>query len=123
MDRFHVMNRTSKILGTVVLLFSAQSAIACDYPARVSIPNGSSATKEEMIAGQRDVKAFVASMETYLDCLLEEEKTTRAQLDDLSAEDEQMREDMLNKKYNAAVEEMEKVAARFNEEVQAYKAR
>ncbi len=117
------MNRLTQLLGVSVLLFAAQSALACDYPTRVTIPSGSTASKEEMIAGQRDVKAFVASMETYLDCLVEEEKTTRAQLDDLSPEDEQMREDMLNKKYNAAVEEMEKMAARFNEEVQTYKAR
>jgi hypothetical protein len=33
------------------------------------------------------------------------------------------REDMLTKKYNAAVDEMEKTAANFNNEVQAYKAR
>jgi hypothetical protein len=36
---------------------------------------------------------------------------------------EQQREDMLNKKYNAGVEQMEKVAADFNSEVQAYKAK
>ena len=30
---------------------------------------------------------------------------------------------MLTKKYNAAVEEMEQVAAKFNVEVQTYKAR
>ena len=117
------MNRLTQLLGVFVLLFSAQSALACDYPTRVTIPSGSTASKDEMIAGQRDVKAFVANMEAYLDCLLEEEKAARAQLDDLSPEDEQMREDMLNKKYNAAVEEMEKMAARFNEEVQTYKAR
>jgi hypothetical protein len=30
---------------------------------------------------------------------------------------------MLNKKYNAAVDEMERVAAQFNAEVQAYRAK
>jgi hypothetical protein len=30
---------------------------------------------------------------------------------------------MLNKKYNAAVDEMERVAAQFNSEVQAYRAK
>jgi len=33
------------------------------------------------------------------------------------------REEMLVKKHNAAVEDMEKVAARFNEEVRDYKDR
>ena len=41
-------------------------------------------------------------------------------MDDLQPEDEQQREDMLNKKYNAAVDEMETVAANFNTEVQAF---
>ena len=122
MDKIDLMNRITKLVGAACLVFFAQSSIACDYPTRVDIPNGDSASKDEMIAGQRDVKAFVASMETYLDCLLEEEKTARATLE-LSPEDEQQREDMVNKKYNAAVEEMEMVAARFNEQVQAYKAR
>ena len=115
------MNRITKLIGAASLLLIAQTSLACDYPARVDIPNGDSASKEAMIDGQRNVKAYVAAMEAYLDCLVEEEKTARVGLE-LSAEDEQQREDMLNKKYNAAVEEMEATAARFNEQVQAYKA-
>lgn len=117
------MNKMTEIACAFALLVIASPALSCDYPSRVDIPNGSSASKDEMIAGQRDVKNFVAQMETYLECLVDEEKAARSQIDDLSAEDEQMREEMLNKKYNAAVDEMETVAARFNEEVQAYKAR
>lgn len=122
MDKIDLMNRITKLVGTATLVFLAQTSFACDYPTRVDIPNGDSASKEEMIAGQRDVKAFVASMEAYLDCLLEEEKAARAEAE-LSPEDEQQREEMVNKKYNAAVDEMEMVAARFNEQVQAFKAR
>jgi hypothetical protein len=44
-------------------------------------------------------------------------------MEDIDAEQEQQREDMLNKKYNAGVEQMERVAADFNTEVQTYKAR
>ncbi|ANO50218.1 hypothetical protein [Woeseia oceani] len=122
MDKIDLMNRVTKLVGAATLVFLAQTSFACDYPTRVDIPNGDSASKEEMIAGQRDVKAFVASMEAYLDCLLEEEKAARAEAE-LSPEDEQQREEMVNKKYNAAVDEMEMVAARFNEQVQAFKAR
>lgn len=122
MDKIDLMNRITKLVGAATLVFLAQTSFACDYPTRVDIPNGDSASKEEMIAGQRDVKAFVASMEAYLDCLLEEEKAARAEAE-LSPEDEQQREEMVNKKYNAAVDEMEMVAARFNEQVQAFKAR
>lgn len=117
------MKKLIRIIFATAFLFSMQSGLACDYPARVSIANGATATKEEMIDSQRDVKAFVADMEEYLDCMVEEEKAARSMIQDIQPEDEQQREDMLNKKYNAAVEEMEKVAAQFNAEVQVYKGR
>ncbi len=117
------MNKTIKFICSVSLLFGAQSALACDYPDRVSIPNGTTATKEEMLEGQRGVKTYVTNMEVYLACLVDEEKLARAVIEELSPEDEQQREDMLNKKYNAAVDEMERLAAQFNVEVQAYRAK
>ena len=109
-------------IGGIALLL-APAIFACDYPSRVDIPNGGTATKDEMLQGQRDVKQYVATMEAYLDCIVAEEKAARAEMVDLQPEDEQQREDMLNKKYNAAVDEMERVAAEFNTEVQAYRGR
>lgn len=117
------MNNFIKIFCSVFVLLGASSAFACDYPERISIPNGTTATKEDMLEGQKNVKKFVATMETYLECIIEEEKMTRAGIEELKPEDEQQREDMLNKKYNAGVDEMERVAAQFNVEVQAYKAK
>lgn len=117
------MNRLNKWVAAMGMLLVTPAAMACEYPAQVEIPNGESATREQMIESQRAVKAYVATMEEYLDCLVEEEQAARAEMEELSAEDEQLREDMLNKKYNAAVDEMEKVAAQFNAEVQAYKGR
>jgi hypothetical protein len=117
------MNKTIKLICSISVLFAAQSALACDYPDRVSIPNGTTATKEEMLEGQRGVKTFVANMEVYLACIVDEEKMARAAIEEISPEDEQQREDMLNKKYNAAVSEMERLAAQFNVEVQAYRAK
>jgi hypothetical protein len=117
------MNRFSIASCGFALAFSLQTAVACDYPQRIQVPNGASATKEEMLSAQKTVKTYVADMEAYLDCILEEEKAARAAIEDLTPEVEQQREDMLTNKYNAAVDEMETVAARFNTEVQAYKSR
>jgi hypothetical protein len=117
------MTRQSRIFFSTILFFAASAAIACDYPKRVLIPNGNTATKEEMIEGQRGVKQYVADMNMYLECLVEEEKQARDAMDELPPEVEQEREDLLNKKYNAAVDEMERVAAQFNAEVQAYRAK
>ena len=117
------MNRLIKIALSISLIFAAQSAVACDYPDRVLVPNGSTATKEDMVTGQRGVKTYVAAMEVYLDCIVEEEKAARDAMGAMDADQEQDQEDMLNKKYNAAVDEMERLAAQFNSEVQAYKAK
>jgi hypothetical protein len=117
------MRKLVKYAGCISLLIAAQAGLACNYPAKVTIPNGSTASQEEMIEGQRGVKQFVANMEAYLECIVEEEKAARAAIEELKPEDEQQREDMLTKKYNAAVDDMEQVAAKFNVEVQTYKAR
>lgn len=117
------MTKISKLICSALFLFIAQSALACDYPKRVLIPNGATAEKEDMLNGQRNVKTYVAAMEVYLECIVEDEKLALAGMDDLAPEIEQQRSDLLNKKYNAAVDEMERLAAQFNAEVQAYKAK
>ena len=122
-NRSGKMTKTIKLICSASILFIAQSALACDYPSRVLIPNGSTATKDDMLNGQRNVKSYVSEMEVYLECIVEEEKVAVAAMDDLEPEAEQQREDMINKKYNAAVDEMERLAAQFNAEVQAYKAK
>ena len=117
------MNKALKIALSLTLGLTAQSAFACDYPSRVLIPNGNTATQQEMVEGQRGVKQYVADMEIYLTCIVEEEKQAQDAMGELAPEVEQEREDMLNNIYNAAVDEMERVAAQFNAEVQAYRAR
>lgn len=116
------MNIKSRITITAAILFLANAAFACDYPRRANLPNGSTASKDEMLAGQSSVKAYMASMEEYLACIDTVEKASVAALVDPSDDDLAQREAAIAKKHNAAVEEMELVAAQFNTEVQAYKA-
>lgn len=105
----------------------AQNSLACDYPKRVDVPDGATATKDEMIAGQRDVKSYIGDMETYLACIeAEEAQAMLASGDEGEEGDEEarlQREEMFNKKYNAAVEEMNLVAEEFNVQVRVYKSR
>lgn len=117
------MNNTIKPYFTLAVIFFVPAALACDYPERVSIPNGSTATKDEMVAGQKGVKKFMGDMETYLACIEEEDKEMRAGIEEPDPIVEAQRDEMLVKKHNAAIDDMEKVAAQFNEEVRAYKAR
>ena len=111
-----------KFAFAVVFLCLSIPAMACDYPESADIPNGSTATREEMLAGQQAVKDYIEAMEVYLACIEEEEQATLETLPDISDEERVNRERALTMKHNAAVEEMELVAARFNEEVRVYRA-
>jgi len=117
------MNKTMKTAVSVAMLFIAQGAFACDYPQRVDMPNGATAAKEEMIAGQKDVKKYMGTMESYLACIEAEEAQAVIELGEIDKETSRQRAEMFNKKYNAAVEEMNLVAEEFNIQVRAYKAR
>ncbi len=116
------MNTKSKITIASAILFIAPIAIACDYPKRADVPNGATATTEEMLAGQKSVKAYMAAMEEYLACIDSENEDAVAAMTGSSDDELARREAATIKKYNAAVEEMEVIAAQFNEEVRAYKA-
>lgn len=117
------MNKITKTIFSLMAIFAAPLALACDYPTRADVPDGATATKEEMIAGQRGVKAYMSAMEEYLSCIEATEQETVAGADEQDEEAKQQRIDMLNKKYNAAVEEMNLVAEDFNTQVRAYKER
>ena len=104
-------------LRFLVLLFAAgaaASALACDYPPLISIPAGADATMEELLTAQADVRTYMEAMEVYLTCVNDE---LAAAGDDAPAE----YKSIMFSRHNAAVTEMESVAADFNEEVQAYK--
>ena len=117
------MKKITRIVVFTATLLAAPLALACDYPSRADLPDGSTATKEEMIGGQRNVKSYMGAMEEYLSCIEAAEQETVAGNDDSDEEAKQQRIEMFNKKYNAAVEEMNLVAEEFNAQVRMYKDR
>ena len=118
------MNKLTKSAASVALALLTHGALACDYPQRADVPDGATASKDEMIAGQRGVRSYVAAMEEYLACIEAAEAQAVISLgDDVDESAKRQREDLFNKKYNAAVEEMNLVAEEFNVQVRAYKAR
>jgi len=117
------MNNLKKTVLTLAILFAAQSALACDYPQRIDVPDGATASKDDMIVGQKSVKTYMASMEEYLACIEAGEAQAVLGLGDIKEREKRQREDMFNKKYNAAIEEMNLVAEEFNLQVRAYKDR
>ncbi|MEM7765475.1 MAG: hypothetical protein AAF290_15530 [Pseudomonadota bacterium] len=104
-----------------LLLVSTAAQAACNYPSKVPVPNGSEASQEEMVAGQKAVKNYMNSMNEYLDCIEAEAKAAASA--DEAPEITEQRNTLMTKRYNAAVTEMETLAADFNVQVRAYKAR
>lgn len=115
------MKKTTRITTALSVIALSPMALACDYPSRVDLPDGATASKEQMLEGQQAVKAYMSAMEEYLACIEREEQETVAGMPDITEEEKANRDAALTKKYNAAVEEMEILAARFNEAVRAYK--
>ena len=117
------MTKISKISVASVLMFATSLAIACDYPERPGIPDGSSASKEELLAAKDAIQQYMAEVDAYLQCIESEEKAAAAELDNPSPEEIQRREDMLNKKFEAANEEKALLGEQFNQQIRLYNAK
>ena len=113
--------KTTIALGGLLLL-AAPLAFACDYPERPSIPDGSTASKDEMLAAKADVSTFLASVDEYLTCLEATEKTAVAELKNPDPSELQRRDEMLSQKFDAANDEKALVGEQFNQQVRAYNA-
>jgi len=75
-----------------------------------------------MKAARDDVKEFLAAVDEYLRCIETEEQAAVDALDDPPEDEVQRREDLLNKKFDAANEEKALVGEQFNQQVRAYNA-
>jgi hypothetical protein len=112
------------IAVAAIVLFAAPAfGLACEYPERPTLPDGGTASKEEMIAAQSAVKAFLAAVDEYLTCIEQEEKDAVAALDNPDEETIKRREDLLSKRFDAANEEKFLYGEQWNQQVRAYNAR
>mgnify|MGYP003633371246 FL=1 len=118
------MTKMTKVFVSTAFLFFASHAIACDYPpSPKNLPNGSTATKDEMLAGVKVISKYQEDMATYLSCIEAEEVVAIQALADDDEEGKQQRKAMFDKKYNAAVDEQTRTVEQFNVEIRAYKAK
>ena len=104
--------------GTILL---ARPVAACDYPARPNIPDGATASKDEMLAASAAVKAYLAKVDEYLSCIEDVEKAAiNSMAEKPDAKEIQRRNDMLNKRFDAANEEKALVGELFNQQVRTF---
>jgi hypothetical protein len=109
-------------LALVASLAAGPLYAACPYPtAPDKIPDGRSATLEEMLATQKLVKQFDTDIGAYQTCLETESNEALAKETNLTDEQKTERQKMLQKKQNAAADDATAVAARFNDQVKIYR--
>lgn len=119
------MKRPSFFLALPLTLALGAAHADCVYPqAPQAMPNGTQATKDQMVAAQTEVKDYSkAVQEVYLPCLEKEKNDTIAALDPADPEYAAKKsaiESVQAKKHNAAIDELHAVADRWNTERKAF---
>jgi len=119
------MNALAISVLIVAALAAGPAYATCSYPkAPTNIPDGASATLEQMVAAQKAVKVYNDEIKAYTDCLkLEHESAVAKEGDKLTKEQKADMEKIQVQKNNAAVDEAEQVTSRFNEQVKAFKTK
>jgi len=105
-------------------LAAAQANAACTYPTPPGkFPDGSQASKEEMLAAKKLVVQYNADINTYTECLKSELDAQVAANPNATAEQKEKLARDTEEKHNAAVKEVTDVTDRFNEQLRAWKAK
>lgn len=124
-----------RFIATSIVAFGVMTGAAiaddCVSPgAAPTVPDGKTASKEEMITGSQAVRQYNVDTSAYLECMdardadMEalEQQAAKNKDSDRVKEIRETRAERL-KERNAAFERLDKAAADFNEAVRDYKAR
>jgi len=88
----------------------------CQPPAKPEVPNGRTATEEEMLAASKAVKDYLSASESYISCLHKVETSW-------GEEETEEQRAVIVIFHNRQVEEMHATGDLFNQAVRAYKGR
>jgi hypothetical protein len=118
---------------TAFAAISAGTAHAdCSYPPPPDhIPDGNTATLQDMVTAQKAVKDYDKAINAYVACIQLERSDAAAKIavkpgDKPTPEQKKAMDDMERveiQKHNAAIDQLQSVADRFNEQVKVYKAK
>jgi|DEB0MinimDraft_10_1074344.scaffolds.fasta_scaffold365617_1 hypothetical protein len=115
------MKTTSVFMAMLLVAGQAAAASNCVEPSAPAIPEGSTASMEEMVEAQTAVKTYQTAMSNYRMCI----ENHMASIDEALKEgDKEAGADYLNhnRRFNEAVSNEEVVAEEFNTAIRAYKA-
>ena len=115
-----------------LLAFAATAALSagaayadCPYPAAPDkLPDGATATLQDMLAGQKAVGEYNKSVNDYVACIDKELEDSLAKAGDkIKPEQKADMQRVETQKHNAAIDQLQSVADRFNEQVKVFKAK
>jgi hypothetical protein len=116
-------------LAAVATLAAAPIYADCPYPTGPkSIPDGSSASLDDMLAMKKAVKQYDDDTSAYLTCIQKEHDTKLSEASDKMSDKQKadMKADLDRieaDRHNAALTALQTVADKFNEQVRVYKAK
>lgn len=118
------MHRLVTLCAAMLALLGAAAASAdCIYPqVPTTIPDGATATYEDMVAAHQAVKDFDADIRTYNTCM-ELDVKRRLETGNLDEASRAILVHQLAERNDAAVDHAEFVVAQFNEQLRIYRAR
>lgn len=113
------------LLAAAAVLSAGAAYADCPYPAAPDkLPDGASATMPEMLAAQKTVAEYNKAITDYNACIDKELSEAIAKGGDkLKPEQKADMQRIANQKHNAAIDQLQSVADRFNEQVKVYKAK
>jgi len=117
-----------KLMPLFVIVSLSAAAVAqadCSYPrAPDRMPDGNTASLDDMKSAKGQVEKYNKDMEAYLSCIkLEHDDAMAKQGTNLSEDQKKQMALMYAQKNDAAVDELQAVAGRFNDQVKAYKSK
>ena len=108
------MNSPKRILVTLAAAYAVSLQAHADCvlpPAPSKIPDGSTASEQEMVTAMNTLKQYNGDVDTYLKCL------------DFEARQNQLTPGDQTTLHNAAVDQLSHVADQFNAQVRTFKSK
>jgi hypothetical protein len=118
-------------IAATAALSAGKAYADCSYPPPPDhLPDGNTATLQDMVEAQKAVKDYDKAINAYIACIQLERNDANAKLakpgETPTAEQKKAMDDRERvevQKHNAAIDQLQSVADRFNEQVKVYKAR
>jgi hypothetical protein len=109
--------KASALCLALLGVLSARAALAaCEMPTLVrSIPDGATASEDDLLAVQAEIQAYVTAMDSYIAC---ENEALEVDGDNATAEYLYL----MTSRIEAARSEVDTVAREFNDQVDAFRA-